>query len=137
MQPIILAAMYEYVQDDGGLPTLRRLFRQVDYRDLPITLSFFVVWSFELEPQELGRELQFVIRIVTPGGTAHDSKPRLMRLPSAGAGASTAWTVIEPYVVTFRKPGVHEFRLVAEGHPDAVIRIELARKPEGWIPLSE
>lgn len=137
MHPILLAATYEYVQESDGLPTLRRLFRQLDYRDLPTTQSFFVVWSFDLDPADFGRDLSFRVRIVTPEGRTHDSQPRAGRLPGRGAAALTTWTVVEPYVITFRTPGVHEFRLVAEGEPDAVVRVEVAKRPDGWVPLSD
>lgn len=137
MKPVILSAMYEYVQDDGGLPSLRRLFSQVDYQELPTTLSFFVVWSFELEPHESDMDLQFFIRVITPTGAVHDSRPRLVRLPRVDPAGVTSWTVIDPYLLTFRRAGVHQFRLVTEGCLNATVRIEVAKRPNGWIPVSD
>lgn len=82
----------------------------------PTRASFYVIFMFELDVEEFGKEVSTAWAIMDPDGRTVELAPEPFTLPSEAPGVITGWYRIIPFVdFRFVEAGVHEVQFRVDG----------------------
>ena len=96
----------------------------------PTRASFYVIFMFELDVEEFGKEISTAWLIMDPDGRAVELAPEAFTLPSTTPGDINGWFRILPFVdFQFVEAGVHEVQFRVDGAIVGTIPLIVNQEP--------
>jgi hypothetical protein len=112
MRPIIQIVAEEVDYNTGFGFSIRNATWAMRSLHFPAHATVDVLFAFdELEPPDFGREMPYIIRLVTPDGNWVDAVSKVETIPFQQPGRPFVFTIQERLALTVN-PGVHEFHLL-------------------------
>lgn len=137
MRPVVQVVCRDY--DPGQDPdTIHGIFNVIGCPSFPASPGFDVVFGMQMEAEDIGRTVDYTLRMVQPDGRTLEAPHTREPLPTSGVGIPNIWWPnFGTSSLTFPVKGTYELYLMVDGEGVAMAAVELLPSADLIDPPSE
>ncbi len=125
MRPVVQVVCRDY-DPDRDPHTIVKIFNVIACPVFPASPGFDIVFGMQMEAEDIGRTVDFTLRMVQPDGIELEASTTRENLPSTGVGVPNIWWAsFATSSLTFPTKGTYELYLMVDGEPEAMAVVEL------------
>lgn len=130
MRPIVQVVCRDY-DPDRAPDTIVGIFNVIGCPVFPASPGFDIVFGMQLEAEDIGRTVDYTLRVVQPDGITLGAPTTRHVLPATGVGVPNVWWPnFGTSTLTFPMKGTYELYLMVDGEPVAMAEVELVAADE-------